>query len=115
MAAISDPWNDVGHKVGVDPVDDAGIDISDLKQGAHLHLGATPSTSADDPAADTQAQRDRSLDNDAENRLEALPPACALASEQPSSEPGSVHSPSDVGPQPLHESCGMLDRQPIGC
>jgi len=36
MAAISDPRNDVSHKVGVDPVDDAGIDISDLKQGGHL-------------------------------------------------------------------------------
>ena len=36
MAAISDPWNDVSHKVGVDPVDDAGIDISDLKQGGYL-------------------------------------------------------------------------------
>ena len=69
MAAISDPWNDVGHKVGVDPIDDAGIDISDLKQGAHLQLGATPSTSADDPAADAQAQRNRSLEHDAENRV----------------------------------------------
>ena len=38
MAAISDPWNDVSHKVGVDPVDDAGIDISDLKQGGHLWI-----------------------------------------------------------------------------
>ena len=57
MAAISDPWNDVSHKVGVDPVDDAGIDISDLKQGAHLQLGAAPSTSADDPATDAAVQR----------------------------------------------------------
>ena len=80
MAAISDPWNNVSHKVGVDPVDDAGIDISDLKQGAHLQLGAAPSTSADDPAADAPAQRDRSLDNDAENRVGALPATSALKS-----------------------------------
>ena len=51
MAAISDPWNDVGHKVGVDP------------------------------AADASAQRDRGLDNDAENRLGALPSARAVISE----------------------------------
>ena len=38
MAAISDPWNDVSHQVSVDPVDDAGIDISDLKQGGHLRV-----------------------------------------------------------------------------
>ena len=38
MAAISDPRNDVSHKVGVDPVDDAGIDISDLKQGWRLRV-----------------------------------------------------------------------------
>ena len=28
MTAISDPWNDVSHQVGVGPVDDAVIDIS---------------------------------------------------------------------------------------
>ena len=27
----SDPWTDVSHQVGVDPVDDAGIDISHLR------------------------------------------------------------------------------------
>ena len=42
MAAISGPWNDVSHKVGVDP------------------------------ATDAQAQRDRSLEHDAENRVGAL-------------------------------------------
>ena len=37
MAAISDPWNDVSHKVSVDPVDEAGIDISQLRPfGAHF-------------------------------------------------------------------------------
>ena len=80
MAAISVPWNDVSHKVGVDPVDDAGIDIGHLKQGGDLQLGATPSTSADDPAADAQAQRDRSLEHDAENRVGALPSPGALKS-----------------------------------
>ena len=38
MAAISDPWNDVGHKVGVDPIDDACIDIGHLKQGGDLRI-----------------------------------------------------------------------------
>ena len=28
----SDPWNDVSNQVSVDPVDDTGIDISQLKQ-----------------------------------------------------------------------------------
>ena len=28
----SDPWNDVSNQVSVDPVDDAGIDISHLLQ-----------------------------------------------------------------------------------
>ena len=50
MAAISDPWSDVSHKVGVDP------------------------------AADAQAQRDRSLEHDAENRVGALPSPGALKS-----------------------------------
>ena len=36
MAAISDPWNDVIHKVGVDPVDDACIHIGHLEQGRHF-------------------------------------------------------------------------------
>ena len=56
MAAISDPWNDVSHKVGVDPVDDAGIDISDLKQVAHLQLGPASPTSASNPQKDASAQ-----------------------------------------------------------
>lgn len=41
MAAISDPWNDVGHKVGVDPIDDACIDIGHLKQGGDLRISGT--------------------------------------------------------------------------
>ena len=41
MAAISDPWNDVSHKVGVDPVDDAGIDISHLEQRWNLWVSGT--------------------------------------------------------------------------
>ena len=43
MAAISDPWNDVSHQVGVDPVDDSRIDISDLEQGQHLWVPGTMS------------------------------------------------------------------------
>ena len=32
----------MGHKVGVHPVDDAGVDVSHLKQGRHLQIpGAT--------------------------------------------------------------------------
>ena len=30
----------MGHQVGVDPVDDARIDISDLKQGGYLRVPA---------------------------------------------------------------------------
>ena len=33
---VSDPWNDVGHEVGVDPVDGAGVDISHLEQRWNL-------------------------------------------------------------------------------
>jgi hypothetical protein len=40
--------------------------------GADLQLGATPSTSADNPAADAAAQRDRSLVHDAETGLGAM-------------------------------------------
>lgn len=36
MAAISDPWNDVSHKVSVHPIDDACIDISHLKKAGGL-------------------------------------------------------------------------------
>ena len=32
----SDPWADVSHQVSVDPVDDAGIDISHLEQRWNL-------------------------------------------------------------------------------
>ena len=42
--------------------------------------GATTATSADDPAADASAQRDRSLDNDAENRVGALQATGAVIS-----------------------------------
>ena len=41
MTAISDPWDDVSHQVGVDPVDDASIDISHLKQGGDLRISGT--------------------------------------------------------------------------
>ena len=34
----SNPWADVSYEVGVNPVDDAGIDISHLKQGGHLRV-----------------------------------------------------------------------------
>ena len=78
--------------------------------GEHLQLDSTPATSAPDTAADASAQRHCGLGQDAEDGLEALPPACALISEQPSSEPGSVHSPFVVRPQKLHERCGMLGR-----
>ena len=54
MTAISDPWNDVSHQVSVHPVDDAGIDISDLEQRWNLwvsgsaidpdHIGHAPGT-----------------------------------------------------------------------
>ena len=36
-----DPWNDVGHEVGVYPVDDACIDISHLKQSWNLWVSCT--------------------------------------------------------------------------
>ena len=36
FVAGSDPWTDVSHKVSVDPVDDAGIDISHLEQRWNL-------------------------------------------------------------------------------
>ena len=31
----------MGHKVGVDQVDDSRVDISDLKQGVHLRFPGT--------------------------------------------------------------------------
>ena len=37
----SDPWNDVGDEIGVDPVDDAGINISHLKQRRGLGVPGT--------------------------------------------------------------------------
>ena len=37
----SDPWNDVGDEIGVDPVDDSGIDISHLKQRRSLGIPGT--------------------------------------------------------------------------
>ena len=45
---------------------------------AHLQLGSAPSTSAANPSADAQAQRDRSLGDDAQDGLAALQPACAV-------------------------------------
>ena len=37
-----DPWNDVGHEVGVYPVDDAGVHVCHLKQRGDLGVsGAT--------------------------------------------------------------------------
>ena len=48
--------------------------------GAYLQLDSTPATSAPDPAADAPAQRDRRLDNDAENRVGALPATGAVKS-----------------------------------
>ena len=38
---VSDPWNDVSHQVGVDPVDDACIDISHLEQRWNLWVSGT--------------------------------------------------------------------------
>ena len=40
-ASGSDPWADVSHEVSVDPVDDAGVDISDLKQRRDLGVPGT--------------------------------------------------------------------------
>ena len=37
----SDPWNDVGDEIGVDPVDNAGINISHLKQRRSLGVPGT--------------------------------------------------------------------------
>ena len=37
----SDPWTDVSHQVSVDPVDDAGIDISHLEQRWNLGVPGT--------------------------------------------------------------------------
>ena len=45
---------------------------------AHLQLDPATPTNSDDSAADAQAQRHRGLGDDAKDRLEALPPACAL-------------------------------------
>ena len=38
---MSNPWGDVGHEVSVDPVDDAGIDISHLEQRWNLGVSGT--------------------------------------------------------------------------
>ena len=38
---MSTPWEGVSHKVGVDPVDDARIDISDLEQRWNLWVSGT--------------------------------------------------------------------------
>ena len=40
--------------------------------GAHLQMDSTKSTGAPDPAADAAAQRHRSLEHDAQNRLAEL-------------------------------------------
>ena len=48
---------------------------------AHLQLGATPSTSADDPAQDAAPQRHRGLGDHAENRLGQMQTACELKIE----------------------------------
>ena len=40
--------------------------------GAHLQMDSAQSTGAPDPAADAAAQRDRSLEHDAQNRLAEL-------------------------------------------
>ena len=37
-----DPWNDVGHEVGVYPVDDGGVHVCHLKQ--HGDLGVSGAT-----------------------------------------------------------------------
>ena len=52
-----------------------------MDSSAHLQLGDATVSSADDPAADAQAQRDRSLDNDVENRLGALQASGALKAD----------------------------------
>ena len=41
-------------------------------------MGAIQATSAANPSADAQAQRDRSLGDDAQDGLAALQPACAV-------------------------------------
>ena len=46
-----------------------------------VQLRSAPPTRADDSAANAAAQRDRGLAEDAEDGLEALPPACVLISE----------------------------------
>jgi len=40
-ALASDPWADVSHQVSVDPVDDAGIDVSHLEQRWNLWVSGT--------------------------------------------------------------------------
>ena len=37
----SDPWADVGHQVSVDPVDDAGINVSNLEERWDLGVPGT--------------------------------------------------------------------------
>ena len=49
--------------------------------------GANPSTSADDPEANASAQRDRSLDNDAETGLGALPATGAVTRKKGPADP----------------------------
>ena len=50
-----------------------------MGRDAHLPLDAATPSSPDDPAADAQSQRDRSLEHDAENRVGALQAAGAVS------------------------------------
>ncbi len=44
QGSSSDPGADVSHQVSVDPVDDAGINVSNLKKRGDLGFLAPPST-----------------------------------------------------------------------
>ena len=43
-APSSDPRTNVSHQVSVDPVDDTGINVSNLEERGHLGFLAPPST-----------------------------------------------------------------------
>ena len=49
-----------------------------MGRGPQLQLGATPAAGPPDRSQDAQAQRDLGLADDAEDGLEALPPAYSL-------------------------------------
>lgn len=56
----------------------------------HLSVESTPSSTTHDKSPDVASQRDRSLENNAENRLEAMFPPTAVRRQAGSAEPVTV-------------------------